>query len=117
MFADTEAVRLERILDGAYELVRRGWTQRANARNASDEPVSAHDPGARKFCMIGACHRARELLQPGGEVSMAEVLLWRRFADEHLCGQSMSRWNDQKERTQAEVLLLLRQLREAARAL
>jgi hypothetical protein len=40
------------------------WTRQANARTASGKPTDSTDPSAARFCLLGAVHRASDMLIP-----------------------------------------------------
>ena len=47
-----------KVLKRAKNLIKKGWTQDAYARNVDGTKVEPTDPDAVKFCMRGALYRA-----------------------------------------------------------
>jgi hypothetical protein len=102
-------------------LVREGWTQSCSARNAYGEATAAADPQACCWCLTGALARA---IPYGPAVENIERRLaatkalntalrtrprWT-IADSSIEDRShLEVWNDQRERTQAEVVELVEQ--------
>ena len=78
----------------ARELLARGWTQGVYARDDLGHSVNPRRGDARCFCTSGAAIRVREQLGFGGPVRLT------------VPGQypSVIEWNDDPNRTQAEVL-------------
>ena len=87
------------VLIQARALILKGWTQEAFARDADGEPVSAKDPDACSWCVVGAVVAAYpdwDNLSKG---------LWDflgRFVDEPCPDE----FNDLPETTQTDVLAL-----------
>lgn len=77
------------------------WTQGSNARNAKREKVRFSAPDAICWCADGA------ILRINGEHGPAND-----FFCGFLGGQSVQKWNDDRRRTQGEVVA---KLREAAK--
>lgn len=102
----------ERVLRGARYLIQRGWCRGTPARDAMGQPTDVTQPDAVSFCLEGALWRAMEdlgmmatRLNPNFHPTMREV---RRFLRQHLPYQiPLWIWNDQRERTQEDVLRLL----------
>lgn len=90
------------VIEKALELVRRGWCQRASARDAAGNAVSPMDTEACCWCLDGALlvatDSALEYLQASVAVSNA------------LGGKGYIGWNDTPGRTQNEVVSLLERL-------
>lgn len=40
----------------ARDVIKKGWTKGAYARSRSGHEVASNEPGAEKFCMLGALH-------------------------------------------------------------
>lgn len=98
------------VLNRAADLITPpgAWTQGSNARDAEGCPVPLDDPYAECFCVAGAIARFAK-----GEDWADGLQIVRRtlntgrvpfvsFVD------SVSGWNDEPERTQAEAVQLLR---------
>jgi hypothetical protein len=100
------------ILDAAADLIEPegAWTQKANARDAGGEKVSALGSAATCFCMAGALIRAS-----GGEYpkTFVEAVLPEPSSPYH---DWLVAFNDAPGRTQAEVVAKLREAAAAARA-
>jgi hypothetical protein len=88
-------------MDGR-ELVARGWTQGADARDADQRPVHAWSAEARSWSVLGAmiCGDASRPGQvPIDQLASAAVLLAGAVET-----SSLSKWNDEPGRTQAEAI-------------
>ena len=102
------------IIEGGRQLIRDGWTQLSDAKNAQDQHVDAWDPHATQFCSIGAIKRcagmnadlcndalwhvgdcARELLRQEGH----EYRDFSRY-------EYLMTYNDATGRTRDEVIAL-----------
>ena len=90
------------VIEKALELVRKGWCQRASARDASGNSVSPMDTEACCWCLDGALLVACD--------GMAEYLTASRTVSEALGGKGYIGWNDTPGRTQDEVVSLLERL-------
>lgn len=96
------------ILIDARELVARGWTQGASARNAAGEICGVLSPQATQFCASGACFKvAFDRDFDATEAAGAVVELGRR-------GRSVFSWQDRPGRTQEEVLTRFDETLEAS---
>lgn len=78
------------------ERVRQGWTQRAEARDASGAPCPIKDPDAVSWCLRAAIIK---------EGAFTAGFLTRAIRDRGFSG--VDEWNDHPGRTQAEVIALL----------
>lgn len=84
------------ILEGARALLFRGWTRGHYARLGDGRPTAISDPDAVAFCPLGA------LRASAGTPNSTDLACLKRL--ERIIGNTVSAWNDAKERTQAEVL-------------
>lgn len=86
------------------------WTQGWSARTALGRPCHTKDPEAACFCMVGAVAKAG-----GAETYISKA--WR-FISDHFPGKDPGtpvKWNDKRQRTQAEVVAKLRKLSALAK--
>ena len=72
---------------GAAALVRKGWTQRCNARDAEGKETSAYAPRARCWCAFGAIWRSAPYISIANDV-VAECEMRLGLS----C--SLTQWND-----------------------
>lgn len=104
----TELEHLKRI----RELLATGWAQRVMARDKNGGNTEYMDSDAASFCVLGAIWRARGDLEL--EPKQLIPTLWRVTAQMGIT--SISKWNDDPIRTQAEVLALVDRAIEIAEA-
>ena len=112
MFCDEHAEALDlkvvmnsvkQVLTDAAQLVRGGWTQGAEARDATGQSIEATKPAATCYCLVGAIRRAA----PNCELSVESILALRKSpscpigADGNPVG--LIYWNDTAGRTADEV--------------
>ena len=83
----------------AAEIIKKGWSRGAHARNADNKAVKLDDPSACKFCGVGAIAIARILL---GHQFGATAYATRALGD-----KALSRWNDFDARDSDQVNQLL----------
>ena len=118
----TQTQELDFVIARAGDLVERDWTQGANARDASGRPLGPEDYRACSFCLLGAIRRATDELLPDHSVDTfnaminaafgrIETVIWRKPGSRYA---SPWRWNDMANRTQAEVVDVLRKARPCA---
>ena len=88
-----------KVLQDAKPLLKQGWTQGAYARNTDNKPMDYADPRAVKFCFAGALYKA------GGGYGIIEIIQDMISPRPDV----MFEWNDDKKRTQKEVLTVLDQ--------
>lgn len=111
MGTTTDSIDVGSILTRAADLVRRGWTQCAWARNVDGERVLLIDDSACSFCASGAIRRAEVDLGYNGSVKYplsyqvgrageAAIRAVRRAAKTPC---SIIEWNDGPDRTAREV--------------
>ena len=105
MFQMTHAVGL---LRRAQELIGSGWTQGADARAADGTPVDPWSAEATAWSLLGALVAA---LEQGEAQDEALPLTELALALDALAGfvddDSLARWNDNPERTGAQVEAIL----------
>lgn len=84
------------------ELLRepKNWTQGEAARDADGHRVTANSPSAVCFCIIGAASKCYGF---GNHYKIVDDLFWE-------LGMRPSAWNDNRDRTHAEVLALVEKL-------
>jgi hypothetical protein len=94
------------VIDQAIKLVTLGWCQRAIARSASGQTVSAWSAAACEWCLAGALSAARH--SGGGGPGYIEAL---NLVGDIIAGMGgakpIEEWNDTPGRTQAEVIAVL----------
>lgn len=100
------------VLRGMRELLAEParWTQKAPARNAAGTPTSAVlDPEACSWCVFGAAFR----IAPRHSNAAMKRLKERLNDDRPGAYIGVARWQDEPERTHAEVLALFDRAIEA----
>jgi len=106
------------------EYIRRGWCQGAHAVSINGRRCDIDAPKARRFDIVGAMFKAGELPPGAWAALMEHVGDHRREEVERTVTNSverarlqrkafemasdLARWNDQPNRTQSEVLDVLR---------
>ena len=102
-------MKIADVLDKAADLIEPegAWTQGAEARDANGEELSYPYDDAVCFCAGGAVWKA------GHEWSVA-ISAWRLFQST-VPYEDGPEWNDEPERTQAEVVAKLREAAAKAR--
>lgn len=92
------------ILRGTRELLAtpERWTQGVTARDADGQPIPPNCEGAVSFCLVGGVRKTCGLFG---------VYKWRYVLaiEETLGITSLGSWNDEPERTHAEILSALDQ--------
>jgi hypothetical protein len=108
---DTQAVQL---LQSARDLVRRGWTQRAEGRDAQGAAVEPWHAMATSWSLLGALVAALDRTDGEHElplVQLADALdALALFVD----SDSLTDWNDDPRRTQGDVIAVLETAMDAA---
>jgi hypothetical protein len=108
---DTQAIQL---LGNARDLVRRGWTQHAEGRDAHGAEVEPWNATATSWSLLGALVAALDRTDGGQElplVQLADALdALALFVD----SDSLADWNDDPGRTQADVIAVLETAADAA---
>lgn len=100
-------MNIEERIGRAINLIQNGWTKHELARDDKEQPVSPFAAIARKWCLIGALARASGIQDYSVDPQHRKVIRILR----HLIGKEMEyvfEWNDHGERTQRDVLILLR---------
>jgi hypothetical protein len=97
-----------RLLRETKRLLKKGWTQKVFARDASGDPESQHSKAAVCWCLTGALSRASEYKN----ISYENYVSVRQLLEEFIHAETdtwwtMTTWNDQKGRTQQEVIDLV----------
>ena len=82
-------------LNEGRKRIEKGWTRRAYARDAKSRRVFPEAPSATKWCAVGSCYA-----NPGS-ITYLRRALYNKFSED-----SITDWNDQKGRTQDQVLKL-----------
>ena len=103
-----------RILERAAELVEQGWTQRTTARTASGNQCDSASPFACKWCAVGAIERAG-CESRYSRTDKAVALVRDAVEPSAFPFQFLSEWNDERGRTQAEVVAAFRRAIELAK--
>ena len=94
-------------LNEIRELLAKGWTQVALARDQRGHDVSVMSENAVSFCVVGAMRRS----------SRGLARLWSiHHALRELTNGTISAWNDDPTRTHAQVLALIDRAIEIAEA-
>ncbi|HEY5098523.1 MAG TPA: hypothetical protein VII54_00550 [Gaiellaceae bacterium] len=96
------------LLCSARDLVRRGWTQHAEGRDAHGAAVEPWHPTATSWSLLGAVVAALEAQTDGGKelplVQLTDALdALALFVD----FDSLADWNDEPGRTQGDVIAVL----------
>lgn len=94
------------VLREARKLLECGWCQGALARNAENEKGLLCDSSACSWCVAGALKAAAMALTGLGDrwVRLGAKDRARRLLRSVIGLKSITQWNDDRERTQAEVL-------------
>jgi hypothetical protein len=93
------------LLWGTRELVARGWSQGADARDGAGIPVDAWSPTAERWSLLGALVAVLEReASASGEIPLADVAAALCALAELIEADSLELWNDAPGRGQAEVL-------------
>jgi len=94
------------ILSQAGDLVAKGWTQGAYARDAQGESCASSDPEAACFCATGAVRHVCP-------VACERVAAWP-FLRKAISNDSITLFNDHPDRTQAQVVKAFRKAAKLA---
>lgn len=109
------------VLNYAADLVAKpgAWIQGDYARSASDRSVASTSDEAVCFCAVGAVIAARDRLNARGLATTCDIVIHARRVlqpgvhDAEL--DPLSQWNDHPDRTQEEVVDVLRRAAQVAR--
>lgn len=91
-------MNVRKILVAARALIAKGWTQGCFARDENGRPTPFGGPKAVCFCMSGALSHVSAL--NGSQPNMKAIELLQA----EIGHPWLAPWNDEKGRTQAEVL-------------
>jgi hypothetical protein len=108
---DTQGLEMM-VLEVAAQLVEKGWTKGALARDAEGYAVSLESDDAVCFCAIGAINRAVWWLGPQGGVWVAVIIMNDVQAVLPSHEKSLHFWNDYDAKDAAEVAAKLREAGE-----
>ena len=94
------------ILRRAHDLVAFGWCQQADARDADYRPVRPWTARACYWSLLGALVAALDApeVTPESPQLIAELRLALVAVSETITASSLQDWNDDTERTHAEVM-------------
>ena len=90
---------IKAILQAARDLIAKGWTQGAYARDARDAVTPYGGPSACKFCASGAIAHII-----GGNAAASDEWYRALRVLTETTNWPIASWNDQPYRTQADVL-------------
>ena len=90
------------VLINARDLVAKGWTQGCAARNKEGEEIGAAGPHATHFCPLGSIIAVSDNYGP---LYGAAYWLFRACLPNFKLN-SISKWNDHSDRTQADVVAM-----------
>lgn len=97
-----------KVLQQARRLVskRGGWIQGVEAERRDGHSTNTGDPKACKFCTYGAVEHSAKLLAPKGmyDIALRDAALQVLRPNSGI-SQSIVGWNDDKNRTQLEVVM------------
>jgi hypothetical protein len=109
---DTRAVELLRC---ASDLIRRGWTQHAESRDAAGAAVDPWQPSAICWSLLGALVAAlEEQTDSGDDLPLQELADALDALALFVDSDSLADWNDDPARTQDDVLRVLNAAADAA---
>ena len=88
------------------DLIEKGWSREAYARDKFGDPVHISDPDACKFCVAGALYA----LYPPAKVIriLRELILYIPPYMNGNTARTITEWNDRKGRTKRQVVEFLR---------
>lgn len=99
------------IFDRAIKRISKGWTQHSYARGPDDRRRSSYSQEATCWCLSGALgFDDPEPMRP--EQTHALHLIQQKMNELDFDTDHITEWNDDHNRTQEEVLSLLRAVRE-----
>lgn len=94
------------LLEHARELIRRGWTQHADARDGDAKPVRPWDDQAASWSLLGALVAAVEhtAAVDGEHAAISELAQACILLADILDTDSLNAWNDSPDRSSEDVL-------------
>ena len=93
------------LLHGACELVRSGWSQHADARSAEGVPVQPWQKSAVAWSLLGALVATLEQRSDHGrDLPLDHLAAALNELAKLIDDDSLTDWNDEPLRTQAEVI-------------
>ena len=95
----------QEILRNGRDLVVQGWTQGADARDDAQNPVHPWSAEARSWSVLGAVICGDDNHQ--GQVPIDRLAAAAVLLSQVLERQSLSQWNDEPGRTQADAVAAL----------
>lgn len=108
VISESKLVQLT-ILDKAIEILRRGWTKSAMARDEHNCDVPVESRYARTFCFFGALHRANfELEYPSTNPDYSELI---KFV--HGLDNDMVAFNDSSATRVEDVIVKAQEFKSA----
>jgi hypothetical protein len=108
---DTRAVEL---LRRASDLIRRGWTQHAESRDAAGAEVEPWQSTATCWSLLGALVAALEEQTDGGDLPLQQLADALDALALFVDSDSLADWNDDPRRTRDDVIVVLGAAAEAA---
>lgn len=107
-------MNVERILEGAIETIKQGWTQSELAENAAGDPVDSLNSSAVQWCIIGALSKSAGYLIDNAQED-TPAFQARRELEISLGGGFLTEWNDACDRSSEDVVSLLKRTLERIR--
>src|SRR5262245_38627325 len=100
---DTASVECTGRMKLPSDIVEDGWCQHAIARQANGDETHELDPDATEWCMSGAYYK-------WANGTASEVTTCYSLKISTITGENWGAWNDNPDRTQAEVVAVLREV-------
>lgn len=107
---------MKHILDRVEQLLIQGWTQWSSARALDHCPVSSDSTEAVCWCITGALNKVSNDIESYSDIIETAGLLLRTIRLQAPGIRAIAEWNDAHDRTQAQVIALVRQARESLSA-
>lgn len=101
----------EAILASARDLVARGWSRSADARDDSGRAVDAGSPTARRWSLLGALVAAADLPTDLSPATLRPLRAALGALAEVIEDPLLAEWNDAPSRTQEDVVDVLERAR------
>ena len=109
------ATRAVELLRCASDLIRRGWTQHAESRDAAGDAVDPWQPAATCWSLLGALVAAlEEQTDNGNDLPLQELADALDALALFVDSDSLADWNDDPRRTEVDVIRVLDAAAEAA---